>query len=349
MIYLLKLQPVKKCINKLSLLYALVFFSYQVSAQFALTSDNIATPWEDYKAVLLTDTIDIQSGDTGTNVIWDFGNLVVSTDSLDIKFLTPSGTNYNSQFNNSDQVKKTGENSYRFYSLSISDYVMDGLVNDSNIVVPYSDPEIIYQFPMNFGSEFTDDFKANFIIQSINTYRSGSTTVKSDAYGTLYLPTDTLINVIRIKTHQIFKDSSYVFATPYEIKYDFTTYVWYSENYNYPVLRMTNFITAADLVAKDTAKAVYQLVFTEISTGIEQSKEEVDFSCYVKDKNIHFSYNCIPQANLNIQIINMLGQVVYKAIMGTENSQVINIDKSGIYFVNIHGSGIVKTVKVFIN
>jgi len=315
---------VKKCINKLSLVFVLVYFSYQVSAQFTLTSDDIATPWESYKAILLTDTIDIPSGDTGSNVTWDFSDLTVSTDSLDIKFLVPSGTNYNSQFNNSDQVEMTGKNSYRFYSLSTSDYVMDGLVNDSNIVIPYSDPEIIYQFPMSFGSEFTDDFKANFIIQSLNTYRS---------YGTLYLPNDTLTNVLRIKFHQVHKDSSYVFATPYEIKYDFTTYAWYSENYKYPVLKMTNFITAADLVAKDTAKTLYQLSFSEISTGVEKSENKFDFKCFaiLGGFNVSFKSNQISTAD--IEVINGLGQVIYKAKIGEDQLHFINIEKPGIYFV----------------
>ena len=182
-----------------------MFFATTIFGQHVLTSDNIAVPWEVYKVFLLPDSIKKTVGDSGANAVWDFTSYNFTTDSLVAEHLLPSATGFESNFPGSDHAEKTSDGAIRYYSLSSSEYTLDGLVNDTSIIIPYSDPQIIYKFPFGFGSQNEDDFKSEFEVQGSKTYRTGNAVIKGDSYGTLKFADDTFENVLRVKQKIIFQ------------------------------------------------------------------------------------------------------------------------------------------------
>ena len=64
----------------------------------------------------------------------------------------------------------------------------------NSVPIPYDNYEDQLRFPCSYDSVFTDTFSANLTTGGYTYRRTGTVTVRADAYGTLILPTATYTN-----------------------------------------------------------------------------------------------------------------------------------------------------------
>ncbi len=64
-------------------------------------------------------------------------------------------------------------------------------------VVDYQDPELTFQFPCTYGTQWVDSLFADYL-PGPSWYYAGSINAEADGYGTLILPYDTFTNVLRL-------------------------------------------------------------------------------------------------------------------------------------------------------
>src|SRR5262249_35849058 len=85
-----------------------------------------------------------------------------------------------------------------------------------------------------YNNTYTDSWAATFVSSSYTFYRTGSTTVTADGYGTLTTPDGTFNNVMRVHFVQTYQDSAYI-SGPIIITYQNDEYMWYLNGNHYPI------------------------------------------------------------------------------------------------------------------
>ena len=345
-------MPVKRNLkNKaINVVILSLIFVTEIFGQHILTSDNIAVPWEVYKLVLIPDSIKVTTGDSGANADWDFSNYTFATDSIIAEHLLPSGTGFGGSFPNSDHAEKTSDGALKYYSLSSSEYVLDGLVNDTSIIIPYSDPQIIYKFPFGFGSKNEDDFKGVIESQGTKTYRTGNAVIKGDSYGTLKFSADTFDNALRVFQKIIFQDSSNVFGIPYVVKYDFEAHLWYDGAYKYPVFTIGKYIIDLGGFGKDTTNVAYKLEVAQTNTGIISTNRKNPIQIIYKPDFLEIKMDVLNPGKGKIEIVDLTGRIIYFdtfSFLSGENSVLLPRTFSGIGLIRFTTDEFVVSRKLY--
>lgn len=144
----------------------------------------------------------IAPGAAGSNVTWDLSGLAASST------VTVSALAANPSFPGTDLTLTYSGQSSIYVDFTPTEYLVNGLFQiPSNTTITYSDPMKYYEFPMNMGESYTDNFAATFTTSGFNFTRSGTISCEVDGYGTLITPSGTHTNVLRIHSVQDYTDS----------------------------------------------------------------------------------------------------------------------------------------------
>jgi hypothetical protein len=162
-------------------------------------------------------------GAAGANQTWNLSS-IGNTGNTTAQFISVSSAPNGSQFTNSNLASSSG-GAYSFFNSTVSALTLNGVISPSSgPVITYSNGEDILRFPFTFGNTYTDNWAATFT-SGVDFFRTGSTTVTADAYGTLITPQVTFTNTLRIHFVQTYHDSS-DFA---DGDYTNDEYFWYKE------------------------------------------------------------------------------------------------------------------------
>lgn len=144
----------------------------------------------------------IAPGLAGSNVTWDLSGLAASST------ITVSALAANPSFPGTDLTLTYSGQSSIYVDFTPTEYLVNGLFQvPSNTTITYSDPMKYYEFPMNMGESYTDNFAATFTTSGFNFTRSGTISCEVDGYGTLITPSGTHTNVLRVHSVQDYTDS----------------------------------------------------------------------------------------------------------------------------------------------
>ncbi|SFN37711.1 Por secretion system C-terminal sorting domain-containing protein [Chryseobacterium oleae] len=145
----------------------------------------------------------ITAGSAGANVTWDFSaytaaNIVTSTISE-----CPGQTNC-SRFSSANRVTKPALiDNYDFNIMTDTEATMIGTYFGPSLgdgTITYTDPLIMYKFPVTYLQQFNENYQFNTVSASIgNSSESGQESFLADGYGTVITPTGTYTNVLRVK------------------------------------------------------------------------------------------------------------------------------------------------------
>lgn len=172
----------------------------------------------------------LSSGNAGANQTWNLASMSGTTSGI-TTVVTASSTPNGSQFPNANIAYSTPGAGTTYMNMTSSAWQYYGVVPASGTpVIAYSNPEDMLRFPFTFNNTYTDTWAAQFT-SGYTFYRTGTTTVTADGYGTLITPNGTYTNVLRIHFYQSYKDSAF-FGTPYIINYTNDQYIWYKEGYH---------------------------------------------------------------------------------------------------------------------
>lgn len=144
----------------------------------------------------------INAGPAGANITWDFSaysgvNVVTTTTNA-----CPGQTNC-FRFPGANRITKPSQAEvYDFSSMTDTEATMLGSYFGPAMgegTSTYTDPLIVYKFPITYLQQFDDNYQFNVVSAATNTSESGQVSFTADAYGTVITPVGTFSNVIRVK------------------------------------------------------------------------------------------------------------------------------------------------------
>jgi hypothetical protein len=161
---------------------------------------------------------------------------------------------------------------YNFYRNTPGSLVQKGFGSSLNgipIPVPYSSPETVYVFPLNYGHRDTSDYSYEVSLPGFGYYgRTARRINHVDAWGTITTIFGTF-EALRIRSELQASDTlaldtigqGFRIPLPDEVKYK-----WVAKNHGWPLLE----ITATDLFGLEVSNRVVYRDFKKIDTGFEQ-------------------------------------------------------------------------------
>lgn len=136
----------------------------------------------------------------------------------------------------------------------------------SSVVIAFSNPENLLTYPFNYSNSLTDTWAGTFT-SSVTFYRSGTSTVTADGYGTVTTPAGTFANAMRVHYVQSYKDSAN-FSGPIIITYMNDEYLWYLPGNHQPIASVTSFTSNSFSGTTITTSASY---INNVVNGIKEN------------------------------------------------------------------------------
>lgn len=304
---------------------------------------------------------------TGPNYIWDFSELQPTLQRVDtfvsvqetpltyqlIFFLSANLAKKQFEFNQIPGFEVTDV--YEFYKNQNSDFRSVGLgltLNGIPLPNKYTDPDIIYQFPVNYQNADSSVANYGFGIPGIGYMGGWKKRVNQvDGWGSLSTPFGTF-ETIRLKSKVQQFDSIYIdslgFGLP--IYREFTEYKWLGEDQGLPLLKVTDDGILPAYLYIDSVRSIFT---GGLNYSLLQSEVEIYPNPTAGFVNVSFPGNF--QQGASIIILNTEGKVVYTQDYQTNGTSAgeITIDllrqglRPGTYFLVLQ-QGEKNAVKKFI-
>lgn len=291
--------------------------------------------------------VGINIDSTGIDYFWDFSELVSENQELDT-FLNVTNTSlvYFAVFYNANLAGKLPafsipiptqtlnfSNGYTFLKKTNSVYSQLGFGSELNGVplpIKYSNEDIQYKFPLEYGDTDSCTFKYNVQIPNLGYFEETKKRKNVvDGWGTLKTPYGTF-EVLRVVSYLKIKDSIYYDAYNFglAINRTETEYKWLGKSKDIPLLKITkNNFTISEIIYIDSAR---------VSTNVDNTINTDDFLIYPNPAFDYIVFNSKIDNIFKIEIIDAMGKSMM--IKEVKNNNYIDIQsfQSGLYFVNIH-------------
>ncbi len=309
----------------------------QAFAQTTLTSANNPVAG-DIDSYAICDTAGVSQGSAGANQIWNFLNLI-RQDSSNINFVSAASTPYAAQFPSSNLASTNDNSNYNFMTTSSSNMFINGY-GGPDLLVSYTDPQLYLQYPFTYSSSFSDNFAATYFINGSDVFRTGTTTVSGDAWGTINLPTGSFSNSLRVKYNITTSDSSNP-GIPFITVTNVTSYVWFVPGRKFPVFEIIYSTISINGTQFGSSKSVN---YNNGSTiGITNISSEIP-SGYTLSQNYPNPFN--PSTNLEFGITksDLVTLKIYNSL-GKEIETLVNsVLSPGTYKYSFNASGLTSGV-----
>ena len=332
--------------KKLILIF--ILFASQTFAQITLTSANNPTVG-DMSRNTECDTTNINQGNAGANQTWSFPN-VIGIDSITFNYVASSSTPYAAQFPNSN-IAATFDNSvYSYFATSPSNFITYGTASPG-LLIQYSNPQTIMQYPFTYTNSFTDNFTANFTINGFQTFRTGTTTATGDSWGTINLPAGSFPGALRVKYVTVSRDSTSIGTVAVTT---ITTYSWFVSGRKFPIFDISYLNITINGFPFANDKSVNYGVNTSI--GISNISTETPDN-YILSQNYPNPFNpttkfrfAIPKTGLvKLTVFDAIGREVETLVNGQLTTGTYEVDwnatmySGGTYFYRLQSGGFVET------
>jgi hypothetical protein len=288
----------------------------------------------------------VAPGPDGENVVWDFSAAVP---------LQEAGNAHETIADGQDHVRVTGATGVKFlYRCNKDGNVYKGF-QDSVRTVVYDKPIRKIEYPFTYKSWISGSFDGRSLFRQANqeTKMVGTYSSLSDAFGTLILPTQQVLNnVLRVKTME-----KYVEESCSNVEIEIEKYLWYVQEYRYPVFvtwdisytyqdgktthSQTSFYTLAD-ISQPSDKPVYPTYTAE-----EQAKNkepEITHHVYPNPYNsyFHLTYTLDEPTVVNIALYSLSGNLVREIVNNRTQSGIQHItynasgnEVTGVYYLRL--------------
>jgi len=243
-----------------------------------------------YSATLLDSASEETFNISGANVTWDFSDIQPEAQGL-FSYLPKNQTPYNSEFNNNtffgrkatDALNIQGNtvtNVYEFYQNTNQGFTRVGLAAKYRILTianTFSNPDEIYQFPLNYGDVDSSNFYFFENIIFVGSYVSrGYRKNTVDSYGNITTPFGTF-NCIRVKTELYSIDSVSINGQPSFIENYTIEYKWLAKGTKIPVMQVNGTVINGDFIP---TTMIYKDSYRPISKDLKPKGRFVASSIY---------------------------------------------------------------------
>jgi hypothetical protein len=298
---------------------------------------NIVPKVNATESTLKADTTGVNFINTGTNYLWDYSTLNVTTDKWDANFVDPDLTTYSSYFPNAT-IASGASTAWSYFYGDTNEYISLGR-GFSGAVIVYSNPDKLFTFPFSHGNQMTDSFYATYILNSKTHQISGYRIIHADGWGILKLPKNTYNNVLRINTELYYKDSTFGEKTEYLSSFC----SWYDGIHTQYLMLISLDKTYSNGNPTPTlSKSAEVADFTEIiSINPLESSSSIIIYPNPAHKEFHIEINLKRQVTVDISLLDLLGNTVRtidikESGLGKYNNTIdISELPKGIYAVRI--------------
>jgi hypothetical protein len=350
----------------LTLLTMTILFVVRTFGQSPVITSGNNWVWGDKQVILTADSVGIEPGKAGTNVIWDYSALQRDpfVDSTKSSFMDPSKTPYWSDFPKSNIVEVDSAGTNFNYFIMNSNQVEDigvesyDTTSKTPVKIPFTNSLVLITYPVTFGYTHSDTYAANAALGFFKVFVNGKINQTADAYGSLKIRTTSYSNVLRLKTINISKDSVDFGILGHSVTLDTSTsYTYYTPGKKSPVLTITYDVQKQDTSPVTRSKNVTFNDFDHVHTsGIAENRQAVsEMTLYPNPANGNVRMELVAEksSGMNYSIMNQMGQTVcsQENIRLSEGRNFIDLNlinlQRGIYFVNVC-NGTQSTVKKLI-
>lgn len=289
----------------------------------------------------------VSPGSSGAGQTWNLSTMTGTTSST-ATAVTPGSTTYGSSFPNSNVALNYTGGGAAYYKTSSSACQFYGVVSTSNVVMSYSNPEDFMHFPFSYNNTYSDPWAVQFVNGGYTFYRTGTTTVTADGYGTLTTPNGTYTNVLRIHYVQTYQDSAYV-GTPYIIAYSNDEYLWYKEGIHLPLATVYTLTANGSPTTAGT--------YTTGNLGIDNPSALISSSNIYPNPAtdiVNIEFTLTENQKADVRLFNAIGEQLTinqstNGFQGENNMQLDVADLSeGVYFAQIMLNGNIAATKRFV-
>jgi hypothetical protein len=274
-------------------------------------------------------TVEYQDpGLSGNSVIWDYSKITIP-ETIEKSF-SDLETNYNE---GNIKVARNDGCSFFFNNTEESNEFWGYESKNGKLIL--TQPIVKTKYPQEYGTQF-DGFYSGTLSLDENHSRTieGTYSTHADATGTIILPGNLKLPVLRVKTTQT------------DASWELVKYLWYAQNEKLPVfVTMEEYIIGNDGTGKLTSKRSF------LNTNVNKSPTGISAIGEVSYKvlqnpfkdEVQLSYTISGEANVNIDLYASNGAKIATLISNQVQSGSLSIAKDvtsvasvpGIYFLKI--------------
>ncbi len=254
--------------------FALLWFTTLGWAQITYNSTDFAAINDTFLVSHATDLTGLDFTLTGADTSWDYSTLAPNTQE-NILWENPNNTGYktswcfsnnylftcNSQFNanfnlatkqvDGLQIQGYGlTNAYMHSKLSTANYankMIGANITVTGLTLPftvsYTQPDILYQFPMNYNDTYSNPTVLSFDLNSLGVPLSYTSTGQRDnvveGWGSLITPFGTFASVLKVKSTLTESIDTTIQGQTTSQTQTTISYVWFDPAYGIPVLEVS--------------------------------------------------------------------------------------------------------------
>jgi hypothetical protein len=355
----------------------IIFLSFLLpvisSAQITITNADLPSAGDQiqFSEAGITTPVDLTL--TGANYVWDFSMLQHTSQDIDT-FLSVLSTPfvYALVFGfNSNQAMRGVDLSaipqfpiadvYGFYNKSSNNYKQTGYgASISGITTPisFSNHDIIYDFPVNFGNQDSSDSNYSIVIPSLASAIGSQHRVNNvDGWGSITTPYGTF-NALRIVSMLTGEDSVYLdtlgfgFSLPRQLTRE---YKWLANGQDIPILQ----INTTELLGIETVTLIKYRDSLRVPVALQEIRvENLQLSLSPNPSNGTEVYlNSIAERNteLSCAIYSLDGRLVHQQALSIQSGQQkikLGSDDfkllSGSYVVYLSNSSSSSSIKLIV-
>ena len=330
--------------KKITLLFISIVAVLSVFSQPVLTSNINLTIGDTYQYNGYQEVTNIEPGDGGANLTWDFSNINGNFyTGIGAICVDPSTT----AFADSAAVANAnictspigGVGPYQYYDNNNSSQnliAMGFLAEGNNSFTTYTNNATGLEFPFTYGDSFDDTWESLMYYIELGHYfmrDSSIVTVEADAYGTVTTPTGEFHNVLRIKRTTLDYSWTNYSGDEWILNGSFTdiNFEWYAPNIKVPVMIIQ------EIEWMPNFYSVRYLVEYDFTTGIE---DQADYHLEIFPNPTTDRVNIkTDELIVHISIYTLNGQQmdVVNSQTGQSHQQIINFNKypKGIYLIKV--------------
>jgi hypothetical protein len=338
----------------------------KVNCQISIVSSDMPTAGDTIRTSVAVNAVDFDFVQTGVNFEWDFSSLMPVSQRIDtFKTLQQTPVFFWPTFFTSVNLAVSFdpgnllpglvfEGAYQFFSkttASFRDFGYGLIIGGLPLPLKFSNPDVIYTFPMNMGNTFESNANLEFALPDIG-YLSIDRQRENlvDGWGTLKTPFGTF-EVLRLKSTVFEIDSVYIdsISQGLRIERNYIEYKWIGKNKGIPLLHAT-----VDAFLGTTA--IYRDSIRDLTVGIPELNTAHQPKVFPNpfSEELFFTYcaNKSEQALvslMNIQGVKVIEDQIFNVSIGCETYRLKlpeSLLKHGTYILRIESGNRMHHVKV---
>ncbi|MDF2453887.1 MAG: C-terminal target protein [Bacteroidota bacterium] len=331
--------------KKLYLVLSIILIVFSARGQLTLTKVFNEPVLGDVNTKQLYDSVGVIPKGAGTNQVWDFSGFSLKSNVEVSNYIAASSAPNGSSYSGTSFVESFGQ-TYFYMKASATKYEIVGIQNPSFKLNFSANNATEFVWPVSMGYSMSDVFSGTANANNMNGSVSGNITTIAPGSGTLILPGgDTVSGVLQVKI-SLSAVASFIFGT-IKANLKAVDYTYYDAFNKFPLLTVSYLTSSGAYTANSVAIKVNSSL-----VGIQNLSSDFSNNIFPNPAtdNFHIELKNPTNASCKLEIIDVLGDVVLTASLGTDReiSRTITISdlSKGMYVIRMQAGDKISSRKL---